>query len=100
MLKFIAFCRNMADYFNLSGDIWIGLTDDRNEGTWVWLNEEVASDDEVHWKPGEPNGGVGRRDEDCAVIAKSIGWKTADVACTSHRFALCEWKTAQGRCST
>jgi len=35
------------------GDLWIGLTDEQNEGSWLWINGEPLSDN--NWRFDEPN---------------------------------------------
>lgn len=35
------------------GSYWIGLSDEEEEGNWIWLNDEPA--DFINWATGEPN---------------------------------------------
>jgi hypothetical protein len=43
-------------FTSLSSSIWIGLTDEASEGTWVWSSSEAVS--YTNWASGEPNGGT------------------------------------------
>lgn len=43
------FVKNLAD----SNRIWLGLTDEANEGNWKWITDEALS--YTNWYPGEPN---------------------------------------------
>ena len=41
---------------NMKGNSWLGMSDAKNEGQWVWLADgsEVTY---TQWNEGEPNGG-------------------------------------------
>ena len=63
----------------------IGLTDEDEEGTFVWLNGEPVT--YVNWAPSEPNDyGSG---EDCTEILWS-GYEWNDSGCTVSRRFICE----------
>jgi hypothetical protein len=55
--------------FALAGntDIYIGLTDQAVEGTFVWVDGTPLAF--ANWAPMEPNNGSGAYQEDCAIIA-------------------------------
>ncbi|MDZ4778284.1 MAG: caspase family protein [Alphaproteobacteria bacterium] len=60
--------------------LWIGLSDSRAEGVWVWENGDTAS--YRNWKPGEPSGrlfGSFGSDEDFVVINPLSEGKWSDV---------------------
>ena len=48
------------------GDLWIGLTDEQNEGSWLWINGEPLADN--NWRFDEPNNYV--EGEDYGVIKR------------------------------
>merc|ERR1712219_4534 len=70
---------------------WIGLSDNANEGTFVWA-ESHESLDYNNWAPGEPNNDKGG--EDCVHMdsAEQLQWN--DISCDSVRetgfHALCQ----------
>jgi len=57
---------------------WIGLTDDRREGTFVWKsdNTEVSFS---NWNKNEPNNM--KDQEDCVVLRKTRSFEWNDVRC-------------------
>ena len=50
------FIRYSIDTLNRSG-VWIGLTDEQEEGNWQWVNGEEVS--YANWNDGEPNNSGG-----------------------------------------
>jgi len=56
---------------------WLGLTDQLNEGQFIWSEsgEDVSYS---HWNGGEPNNAGG--DEDCVTWSAANGWN--DAACS------------------
>ncbi|XP_039265334.2 uncharacterized protein LOC120340987 [Styela clava] len=75
---------------------WIGLTDNRREGSWVWLDGHPLQDSEAYWAVGQPNNIVRyNKDQDCAEIDIKDGQWT-DLWCSSQtepNAALCERKS-------
>merc|ERR1712062_355447 len=61
---------------------WIGLTDERREGEFVWQsdNEEVKFS---NWNKNEPNNL--KDQEDCVVLRKTRSFKWNDVRCYKWR---------------
>ncbi|MHC4442835.1 MAG: C-type lectin domain-containing protein [Planctomycetota bacterium] len=45
----------MTSRFARRGPYWIGLTDDRKEGHWIWTSGELVAF--TRWGASEPNGG-------------------------------------------
>jgi len=69
-------------------DIWIGFTDEANEGDWQWVTGESVT--YTNWIPGEPNdSGEG---EDYAATSTSGGWN--DLADLETHYYICEWGTS------
>ena len=69
---------------------WIGLTDQKIEGEFVWTSNGSIPK-YTNWERGEPNGGMM---EDCVHLWKKRTWY--DLSCdVSGLFALCErgWST-------
>jgi hypothetical protein len=59
--------------------VWIGLTDEAKENTWVNVDGTTPDPTWLRWESGEPNdGGVG---ENCAVIGNANSWN--DLPCNS-----------------
>ncbi len=64
-------------------DWWIGLSDSKNEGTFVWSNGSKL--DFMNWNGGEPNNAG---DEDCANMTPGAGgWN--DLFCENTRPYVC-----------
>ncbi|XP_051972993.1 CD209 antigen-like protein A isoform X9 [Xyrauchen texanus] len=63
-------------------EIWIGLTDSENEGTWKWVNGKTLNSG--FWMAGQPNG---QRTENCALIISSE-WH--DYPCNDAFKWICE----------
>ncbi|MFO0547814.1 MAG: C-type lectin domain-containing protein [Polyangiaceae bacterium] len=66
---------------------WLGLTDVRREGEFVWANGLPATF--VNFGDGEPNDQNG---EDCVEWYRPWGGKWNDIACTQERAVLCEFE--------
>ncbi|KAM3623642.1 uncharacterized protein V6R79_013699 [Siganus canaliculatus] len=68
--------------------VWIGLTDEEEEGSWKWVNGEAVTT--TYWNEGEPNNGAGG--EDCVVIRnifpKINNWN--DLSCGQSIKFVCE----------
>ncbi|MCL4179872.1 MAG: tandem-95 repeat protein, partial [Verrucomicrobia bacterium] len=72
-------------------DMWVGLTDEGEEGVWVWVSgEEVGY---TNWAGGEPNSGDSY---DYAYMHEGNGlWY--DGHYTHERWGLAEWEDSAGR---
>lgn len=73
-------------------DAWIGLSDAAAEGTWVWVDGQLAESGGVammyvNWRAGEPANGDG---DDCAELDPGDGGRWNDVGCGGTRPILCE----------
>ncbi|KAM9341273.1 uncharacterized protein ABDE67_014953 [Symphorus nematophorus] len=75
---------------------WLGLTDRKIEGTWVWINN-VTEVEQRYWMDGEPND-AGHLGEDCGttVYSSDNPWKTRfDSMCINRqRYWVCEMKSS------
>jgi len=69
-------------------DIWVGITDQKREGVWMYENGKTAKDFMFDWADREPNN-VGHVDEDCAVWKNN--WRIYDYTCNSRFRALCQF---------
>ncbi|XP_026164071.1 CD209 antigen-like protein E [Mastacembelus armatus] len=70
---------------------WVGLTDSKAEGTWVWINN-VTEVEQRYWRDGEPNNS-GHKGEDCGAVLPSSSnpWKTRnDSPCEFKIHWTCE----------
>ena len=71
-----------------AGRVWIGLTDEVEEDTWVWADGSVMTqeDREELWNTGEP---TNFGEEDCAMI-KSDTRKLHSTKCINAYKYVCE----------
>ena len=65
---------------------WIGLNDDEDEDTFVWVDSEKLVTWE-NWEDGQPNNGV-IFNQDCVVMDEGQ-WNDDD--CDEDRKAVCEF---------
>ena len=72
------------DYFkkemirrNMGWEVWIGLTDEKEEGDFIWTSNEEGF--YCNWLEGEPNGG---RAENCVHLIPSMDGRWNDISCT------------------
>ncbi|XP_073340274.1 uncharacterized protein [Pagrus major] len=70
---------------------WIGLTDTKREGTWVWINN-VTEVERRYWMDGQPDDDEWGEDCGVAVHSSSNPWKTRfDASCQGEqRHWICE----------
>ena len=81
--------RNITNVLSLTGNFWIGASDEETEGAWKWVNGDVATDEQLLWGVGQPNIGS---NEDCALIRVTAfhNGATDDYPCSTLSFGLCE----------
>uniref|UniRef100_A0A8C5N1P8 C-type lectin domain-containing protein n=1 Tax=Leptobrachium leishanense TaxID=445787 RepID=A0A8C5N1P8_9ANUR len=65
---------------------WIGLTDIKEEGKWLWVDGTALDTSVTFWKNGEPNN---QGNEDCGILYPDGQWN--DMICSdSTIYAICE----------
>ena len=78
-------------------EAWIGLTDKKEEGKFVWTDGTPEQENCTMWADGQPNEEDG---QDCAEIANGIFWPGGppqvgvwnDFQCNSKIMYICEKK--------
>lgn len=77
------------NYYNpskTSTEPWIGASDRKTEGTWIWeYNRRHLT--YGNWGDGEPNGGP---KENCVHVSEYLGYKWNDISCDERRPYVCE----------
>ncbi|XP_046341373.2 C-type lectin-like isoform X2 [Haliotis rufescens] len=68
--------------------VWIGLTDVREEGVWVWESTRQNATF-FDWAPSEPNQ-KGTQQQDCVVLYGQEHHQWADDRCETHYYFFCE----------
>ncbi|XP_072252426.1 uncharacterized protein [Leuresthes tenuis] len=72
---------------DVNQNVWIGLTDSLNEGTWMWVDGSPVTT--TYWEPGQPNSFSG--DQDCGeFLQSSHEGKWNDDGCFSKQSWICE----------
>ncbi|XP_035516648.1 CD209 antigen-like protein E [Morone saxatilis] len=68
---------------------WVGMTDRKKEGTWVWVDGTPVNKDELRWALGQPDGAYGG--EDCGDIRTMINFiGLNDFNCSVRNRWICE----------
>ncbi|XP_019628227.1 PREDICTED: sushi, von Willebrand factor type A, EGF and pentraxin domain-containing protein 1-like [Branchiostoma belcheri] len=79
----------LIDHLNSTVDIWIGLDDIINEGTFVYSDGSPLGAFSK-WATGEPNDAVGNND--CVHLWPLAGMTWADTICTKEKRFVCEFE--------
>uniref|UniRef100_A0A7N6AMN1 C-type lectin domain-containing protein n=1 Tax=Anabas testudineus TaxID=64144 RepID=A0A7N6AMN1_ANATE len=86
---------------------WIGLTDSKEEGKWLWVDDSPLNTSLAFWGNTQPDNWTGNNGEnlpegeDCVLMGKKSGaddlkcW--ADVFCKSNYKSICEKSAETGR---
>ena len=69
---------------DLADNMWIGFSDQAEEGTWRWM-DGTNSTVYLHWHDGEPNGDTS---ENCAHMRSDGEWN--DLDCTQRKPFMCK----------
>ena len=72
-------------------NVWLGLTDFLQEGTWQWMSTK-ASPEFTSWGAGEPDNVVGQEGgQDCVYILRNGVWDDESCFYSAVRHAVgCE----------
>uniref|UniRef100_A0A3Q1H924 C-type lectin domain-containing protein n=1 Tax=Anabas testudineus TaxID=64144 RepID=A0A3Q1H924_ANATE len=82
---------------------WIGLTDSKEEGKWLWVDDSPLNTSLAFWSGTEPDNwpGKGPEGEDCARMGKKSGADDLkcwfDVPCKISYKSICEKSAETGR---
>jgi hypothetical protein len=68
-------------------NLWIGYTDQDEEGTWEWEWDESTY---TNWSGGQPDNAGGDPGEDCAAFRYSGNGVWNDYPCSNSRYYICE----------
>ncbi|XP_066276594.1 alpha-N-acetylgalactosamine-specific lectin-like isoform X2 [Branchiostoma lanceolatum] len=72
---------------NDAPSVWIGLSDENPEGTWIWADGMVlGGSDFINWSPDPPHN-TDRKD--CAVARKVHRYRWKAVPCSYRRAFIC-----------
>ncbi|XP_067268328.1 immune-related, lectin-like receptor 4 [Chanodichthys erythropterus] len=81
-------------------DFWIGLTDEKKEGQWLWVDNTELS--KSYWMKNEPDdwkgpNGKNYNGEDCVIIrpeySQYLSW--SDAFCTNSFYRICETRSSR-----
>ncbi|XP_075995177.1 uncharacterized protein LOC142989527 isoform X4 [Genypterus blacodes] len=84
---------------------WIGLTDSRKEGTWLWVDGSSLNTWLRFWSGKEPDNHEGENcaGEDCVRMGEREGTTDQkswfDKSCESPHKSICEKETHEGVCA-
>jgi len=89
----MAFVRQLARSSGVTFDamdgIWIGATDESNEGTWKWVDGSSVT--YANWGKGQPNN-KGSTEHYAMIWTNDWSWSDQPDSSTQHRtFFICEW---------
>ncbi|XP_078615024.1 perlucin-like [Branchiostoma floridae x Branchiostoma japonicum] len=82
------FLRNQLTMYPNGQDVWFGLTDLLQEGTFVW-EDGTPLTGWSNWGPGEPSSGRGSA-EDCVEWRAEYGNKWNDRSCSVSTYYVCQ----------
>nr|XP_020474152.1 C-type lectin domain family 4 member E-like [Monopterus albus] len=74
-------------------EFWIGLTDSKEEATWLWVDNSTLSTSLIFWHGLEPNNAGNPDGEDCVTLRvnEAEDLKTwFDQSCKADHKRICE----------
>ncbi|CAH1239536.1 CLEC4E [Branchiostoma lanceolatum] len=83
-----SFLVNQLTRYPSGSNVWFGLTDQVEEGTWVWEDGTLLGTGWSDWSPGQPNDY--NSVEDCAEWRTGYGYKWNDRPCSTNQYYVCE----------
>ncbi|XP_038151962.1 uncharacterized protein LOC119790490 [Cyprinodon tularosa] len=93
----------LRDWMEESEDkFWIGLTDSKKEGRWLWADGSPLNESLTFWSKGQPNDGNKRNPagEDCVRMWLRGGAgdlkRWFDMSCGAHYKSICEKSIVPG----
>ena len=81
----------MVKAFGNKGQFWIGLSDTKKEGQWVWVNDENLG--KGYWHSAQPDNAGGN--QDCAVYNWGGKGTWDDQNCLDQKAFLCQFGTSK-----
>ncbi|XP_038073997.1 perlucin-like protein [Patiria miniata] len=76
------------------GDVWIGCTDMREEGTWKRAGEGDHHCSYFNWAEGQPDKKY-QDGQDCLVMSRNLESLWNDVKCYIERATICKYNVIQ-----
>lgn len=73
-----------------NNNIWLGATDEVEEGTWKWVSGEPW--EYGNWESGEPSGNGPRGPEHYLTFGSSLLWN--DIPADELLYFVCEWNSS------
>ncbi|XP_054911280.1 CD209 antigen-like protein E [Poeciliopsis prolifica] len=82
----------LRDIIENNETFWIGLSDSKTEGSWLWPDGSPLNTSLSFWAPGQP-GALGGAEMDCVMMMKTgnpdkVRWY--DRHCDDHQRCICE----------
>ena len=71
--------------------VWVGITDEGNEGNWTWIDGTLGNDSNIVWSVNQPDNY--NEGEHCGELYPFYhDYKMNDGPCGGNIFGLCEKK--------
>ncbi|XP_034456850.1 C-type lectin domain family 4 member E-like [Hippoglossus hippoglossus] len=85
-------CRLRGKMNNPEDKFWIGLTDSKNEGEWLWVDNTQLDTSLTFWRHREPDNwrGLNSDGEDCVRMGEEDLESWVDGSCESPQKSICE----------